>query len=263
MSIITKRRLASLASASALIATLAVAAMPSAALAAPSSTTGRSTSDGYSSIPSKVTGNIPSYGFQAYSIEELGDIVGLGGTAKKLSSMSVVFSSWASESGSWNTGDAVTTPGATFDVPITFNIYANNGGAKGALLATKTKDVAIAYRPSTTASLRRRPLVQLEGQDLLQRHDPDGHDAHDHSDRRSAAGRGHLDRSVQHEHAWPQSDGCVGPRRLAERWSQELLGAPFVGTDLDEDQVFVDSTYLGDGDSGWTGYRPLGAITTK
>ena len=56
MSRISKRRLASLASASALIATVAVAAAPSATLAAPSTTTGRTTSNGYSSIASKVTG---------------------------------------------------------------------------------------------------------------------------------------------------------------------------------------------------------------
>ena len=149
MSLITKRRLASLVSASAMVATMAVATMPTAALASPSSSTGGSAKDGYNSIPSKVTGNVPSYGFQAYSIEELGDAVALGGTARKLSSMSVVFSSWASQSGSWNTGDAVTTPGATFDVPITFNIYANNDGTKGDLLATKTQTVAMAYRPST------------------------------------------------------------------------------------------------------------------
>ncbi len=62
MSLITKRQLASLASASAIIATMAVAAVPGAALAAPSSTTGRTTSNGYSTIPSKVTGNVPSSG---------------------------------------------------------------------------------------------------------------------------------------------------------------------------------------------------------
>ena len=98
MSSVTKRGLASLVPASAIVATLAMTIGPAAALAAPTSTTGRTTANGYSSIPSKVTGNIPSYGFEAYSIEDIGDIVGLDGTATKLSSMSVVFSSWASES---------------------------------------------------------------------------------------------------------------------------------------------------------------------
>src|SRR5262245_6202114 len=65
--------------------------------------------------------------------------------------MSVVFSSWASQSGAWNTGDAVTTPGATFDVPITFNIYAVKAdGTPGTRLATKTQTVAMAYRPSAS-----------------------------------------------------------------------------------------------------------------
>ena len=86
---VTKRGLASLVPASAIVATLAMSIVPAAALAAPTSTTGRTTANGYNAIPTKVSGNIPSYGFEAYSINEIGDIVGLGGTARKLSSMSV------------------------------------------------------------------------------------------------------------------------------------------------------------------------------
>jgi len=40
-------------------------------------------------------------------------------------------------------------------------------------------------------------------------------------------------------------------------------GAPFAGTDLNEDLVFVTSTWSGQTADGWTGNRPLGAITTK
>ena len=36
-------------------------------------------------------------------------------------------------------------------------------------------------------------------------------------------------------------------------------GAPFSGTDVNEDQVFINGTF----DSGWTGLRPLGAIATS
>jgi hypothetical protein len=37
--------------------------------------------------------------------------------------------------------------------------------------------------------------------------------------------------------------------------------APFVGTDLNEDEIYVQSTYLES--TGWTGFRPLGAISAK
>ena len=73
-----------------------------------------------------------------------------------------------------------------------------------------------------------------------------------------------CDRPVQHEPPWPPSDGCVWPRRLAERWNHELRRRRHSSaTDLDENQIFVDSTYVATAASGWSGYRPLGAITTK
>jgi hypothetical protein len=262
MSFITKRRLASLASASAIIATVAVAIAPGAALASPSASTGGSAKDGYNSIPSKVSGNVPSYGFQAYSINEFGDIVGLGGTARKLSSMSVDFSSWASQSGSWDAGNAVSAPGATFDVPITFNIYANSDGAKGALLATRTQTVAIAYRPSSdnvrceggrwynskdktcyngliqTVTM---PMTTLTGAPLPEE----------------------VIWTVQYNTSThgPIPTGAPGPADSLNVATKSFDGAPFAGTDLNEDKIFIDSAYLGD--TGYTGERPLGAITTK
>jgi len=83
---------------------------------------------GYSAIPSKVPGNPPSLGFEASATDEFGDLVTLGGTARQLVSVSVLLSSWGCENGSWNTGDCQTTPGATFDVPMTFKIYCSFRG---------------------------------------------------------------------------------------------------------------------------------------
>lgn len=102
-------------------------------------------------------GNIPSVGVEAYSFNQIGDEVILRRVAR-LKSVAVQLSSWACQSGAWNTGDCVTTPGATFSTPITLNIYkASVAGTHpgeivpGALLATVTRTFNIPYRPSASS----------------------------------------------------------------------------------------------------------------
>jgi hypothetical protein len=102
-------------------------------------------------------GNIPSVGVEAYSFNQIGDEVILRRVAR-LKSVAVQLSSWACESGAWNTGDCVTTPGATFSTPITLNIYRAssadpNTGVRtpGPLLATVTRTFSIPYRPSASS----------------------------------------------------------------------------------------------------------------
>lgn len=101
--------------------------------------------------------NLPSYGPEAYSYNEWGGGVTFAGTARNLSTATVTMSSWACQTGSWTVpfgtpGACVTTPGATYNVPITFNIYAVTGtNSVGALLATKTQTFVIPYRPSSIA----------------------------------------------------------------------------------------------------------------
>ncbi len=102
-------------------------------------------------------GNVPSLGVEAYSFNQIGDEVILRRVAK-IKSVAVQLSSWACESGGWNTHDCVTTPGAKFTTPITLNIYkasstdTNTGETTpGPLLATITKTFTIPYRPSASA----------------------------------------------------------------------------------------------------------------
>jgi hypothetical protein len=97
-----------------------------------------------------VNGNVPSLGFEAYAYKEFGDEVGLSGKNRTLQSMSVLFSRWGCQSGHWYSGNCVTTPGATFDVPLTFTIYKDNAGALGDVLATQNQTVSFAYRPSAS-----------------------------------------------------------------------------------------------------------------
>ena len=68
--------------------------------------------------------------------------------------MSVVLSSWGCESGRHTTGDCLTTPGATFQVPITFTIYEDDAGtAPGDVLGDDRRQIVnVQYRPSASAN---------------------------------------------------------------------------------------------------------------
>src|SRR5579872_3122641 len=108
----------------------------------------------YNSIPHALPGNVYSDGFEATSTSELGSEVQLARERSQLQSVSVVMSSWACESGTWTTGDCLTTPGATFTVPLTLSLYrvdtSTSPQSAGALLLSRTQSFVIAYRPSST-----------------------------------------------------------------------------------------------------------------
>ena len=153
---ITKRRLAGLVSASAIIAAMAVTATPIATLAAPSLDDWPLDQQRVQLNPQQGVRECPEHGFEATSTKELGDIVGLGGTARKLSSMSVVFSSWARQAGATGTdGDCVTTPGATFNVPMTSTSMTTRTASRAGTLATKTQTVAMATDPRRAPAAHR------------------------------------------------------------------------------------------------------------
>ena len=85
----------------------------------------------------------------ARSETQFGTQVGFSGSARKLQTVTVAMSDWACQSGSWTDGSCSTTPGATFPVSISFNVY--NVGASNAVaaqVATKTQTFAVPYRPS-------------------------------------------------------------------------------------------------------------------
>jgi len=104
----------------------------------------------YDSVPSPLPGNVVSLGYAATRTSEFGDLVTLApGTSRTIDRVEVGFSSWACETGGWNTGDCVTSEGATFDHPVTVTLYAvGAAGAVGAPLATVTQTISAPYRPS-------------------------------------------------------------------------------------------------------------------
>jgi hypothetical protein len=107
----------------------------------------------YNSTISPLPANLPSLGFQATQTAEFGNQIKLT-KAGQLGTVVVTMSSWGCQTGAWTDDDCVTTPGATFPVDITLNLYhANTPGSTdpGAPILSKTKLFDIPYRPSTTA----------------------------------------------------------------------------------------------------------------
>ena len=103
----------------------------------------------FNSVPDQLPPNVPSYGAEAYSFVRLGDAVRFAPGKRVLKNVKVVMSDWACETGTWDSG-CVTTPGSSFALPVTFNIYAlGAGGTVGSLLATKTQTFTFKFRPSS------------------------------------------------------------------------------------------------------------------
>ena len=71
----------------------------------------------YDSQPNPLPGNIPSRAFQATQTTEFGDHIIFAAGPRELGKASVVFSSWACETGAWNRGNCVTTPGVDLHPP--------------------------------------------------------------------------------------------------------------------------------------------------
>lgn len=103
----------------------------------------------YNYLPSPTPGNVVSLGFEATQTAEFGGQIELAGTARKNPKVTVLMSSWACQTGTWNNFNCKTTAGAKFNVPITFKISeVGPGNSQGAVLATGSKTFAIPYRPS-------------------------------------------------------------------------------------------------------------------
>lgn len=230
------------------------------ALAKPASSGGTAAA-AYNAIPSKVPGNVPSRGFECCQTDEFGDEVGLGGTTRTLQSMSVVLSSWGCEFGSWNLGDCVTTPGETFEVPITFKIY--DATTPTVVLAQTTEIINVQYRPSASTICgdgrwyntkdhtcyngfvqtvkMTMPSVVLTDQVIW-------------SVAYNTTSSGHI--PVGPTACNIESGGCGYDSLNVGVFSAP--NAPYAGTDIDADEVFRNGVM----EAGHAGFRPLGMIVT-
>ncbi len=108
----------------------------------------------YDNVPKALPGNFASIGFAATSTSEYGGEVEVTKTSAKKAlplTVTAVMSSWTCQTGGWSTDDCATTPGATYNWPITLKLYSVAvGGEAGALIAEETQTFAIPYRPSAS-----------------------------------------------------------------------------------------------------------------
>jgi len=235
----------------------------------------------YDSIPKNLPGNVPSVGFQANQTTEFGDAVSFApGTTDKLKQVTVVMNSFACEHGTWNGGDCVTTPGATFPVQVTLRLYPYIPGAPataGPVFASSTKLFRIAYRPSADPDLC---LNQAQFAS------PDGHCYNGKTRRISFyfADGLTLPNQLVYGVSFDTSGYGLHPKGYDNPCNATNAGCPWdslnmaagatapkLGTDLLPDGTFFDSSWSGaycdNGAAGtgsyrlddgcWTGYNPL------
>lgn len=112
----------------------------------------------YDSTPKLGTVSVPSVGPEAYAFNRVGNEVLLRNHQAAVRHVSVTMSSWACQSGGWQSG-CTTTPGARFQVPITLNLYRfaktnhTTGVAKPrARILSVTKTFKVKYRPSSVSA---------------------------------------------------------------------------------------------------------------
>jgi hypothetical protein len=105
----------------------------------------------YDSVPAPLPGNVPSLGYQATQTAEFGDLIQFAGTARKLSTVTLVMSDWALAS-DWPSFNM----GGSWNHPITLTLYnVNNSGpnpAPGTQIAQRTGTFSIQFRPPATAN---------------------------------------------------------------------------------------------------------------
>ena len=106
----------------------------------------------YNNLPKPLPKNVVSNAFEARSTAEFGGQVQFAGTARNNPAVTVVMSSWACQEGYGAT--CKTVAGATFNQPITLNVYnVGVGGEVGSPVTSKTQVFAIPFRPSANNRL--------------------------------------------------------------------------------------------------------------
>jgi hypothetical protein len=231
----------------------------------------------YNAIPSKLPGSVPSEAFEAQGAAEFGDQVVLGGANRHLQSLSVVLVSWGCQSGTWFNGDCVTPAGATFEVPLTFNIYADDGNATvpGGLIASHTKTVNVRYRPSANDTR----CTGVDDGKWYSKTDHKCYNGFAQTFKASFAGENLTEGVIwsvayntthygyapigEQESCFGSDGGCGYDSLNVGTFS--AANAPYVGTDLVENEAFLCNGPLEAitcfMDTGWAGYRPLGRIS--
>lgn len=103
----------------------------------------------YNNIPKHLPGNVASIGFEATSTSEFGGQMKFSGKQRENPKVTVLMSSWACKSGTWNNDNCITNPGSTFTHPVTLNVYkVKNDDSPGKLIKSVTETFTMPYRPT-------------------------------------------------------------------------------------------------------------------
>ena len=100
----------------------------------------------YDNLPNPMPGNVTSQGYECCQVSEYGDAVGFGGSARSLTTVTVLLSDWATYS-TYANNQNYNSAGWTAN--LTLNLYADDAGAPGALIASRTITPVITWRPET------------------------------------------------------------------------------------------------------------------
>jgi len=241
-----------------------------------------------------------SLGFEATSTREFGDEVTLGGTARTLVSLTVLFASYGCETGHWYGEQpqvippepCVTTPGLTFTHPVTANIYDCSSTCPGALLATVTEPLTIPLRPSADD-------VRCTGADAGKWFNPVSGKCQNSVSVERTFDFTALSVTLPDNVVWTvafntthygaapigelvpcfsSSGGCPYDSFNVGAWT--FVNAPYAGTDVDPNGAFLNSvastSYCDNGAGGvgllrldtgatpcWSEFKPLGRILTQ
>lgn len=100
----------------------------------------------YSNLPAALPGNLPSLGYEATSTTEFGDHIQFAGSARKLNLVTITMSDWAMAS-------TYGSSAAGYNHDLTFNIYNYIGDTvAGSLIGTTTMNAFVPWRPENDIS---------------------------------------------------------------------------------------------------------------
>ena len=275
------RRFVAIVATAALAAGIITAGAPS-AVASPTPVTA------YNAVPAVLPGNVVSLAFQATQASEFGDLVALSAPGVA-SDVTVVLSSWGCQAGAWTSSDCVTAAGATFNHPLTLNLYEVGAGSTvGPLILSKTVSFDIPYRPSADN-------VNCTGANAGKWYSASENHCYNGFATKVTFDVSSLNASLPSQVIWTVAFNTSGfgasplgyatacastpqgcPYDSLNVGAESLPGQPSVGSDVDPAGAFYSSVTPGqycDGGVGgagrlrndtgcWTGYRPLATIRT-
>lgn len=216
----------------------------------------------YNAMPYGVTNCYRgALGFEANNVNEFGDGVGLAGTGRHLSTLQVMFASYACESGGGAT--CTTTPGTTFTHPITANVYALNDLTTP--IATVTQTQTFPYRPSADPAHCPQSPTQWYNPARGACSNSIGTVVTFRFTGQTLPDQVVWTVAYNTEHSGYHPIGAPGPYNSLNVGATSFTGAPYAGTDLDPDVAYISAgspTNPLHAETDWTGFRPLGAVTT-